>query len=273
MEDMQEINVGEIVRQIRENIRKQEKTDLLAAVQHSSNQYSSNDLVVADLAALQNSQDICRIHFTSHRKFLGPLIILAKKFVRQLLTPSLERQSEYNALNNQLALHLWQQAEALQQVTGELSDRIERVHQDQISTLQALHGARQELAEQVGGVHQEQVSGLQALRLEFMDQLGDVHQRHVTGLQAVRRELSTQLGGVHQEQGAALQALRSTAGRADCQGSSRSHDGTAAAARARFTNGTASSPPSARLAGEPGNKWPGSKALSPDGRKSSPSKA
>jgi len=185
MEDMQEINVGEIVQQIRENLRKQEKTDLLAAIHHSS-----DGLVAADLAALQSKHDIYHIHFTSHRKFLGPLVILVKKVVRQLLTPSLERQSEYNAVNTRLALHLWQQAEALQKVARELGEQL------------------QGLAEQLGGVHQEQGATLQALRREFVEELGGVHQRQVTGLQALRRELAAQLGSVHQEQEAALQALR-----------------------------------------------------------------
>jgi 2-polyprenyl-3-methyl-5-hydroxy-6-metoxy-1,4-benzoquinol methylase len=189
MEDMQEINVGEIVQQIRENIRKQEKTDLLAAIHHSS-----DGLVAADLAALQSNQDIYHIPFTSHRKFLGPLVILVKKVMRQFLTPSLERQSAYNAINNRLTLHLWQQAEALQKIARELGEQ--------------LYGVRQELAEQLGGVHQEQGAALQSLRLDLVEQLGVVHQRQVTGLQTLRGELSEQLAGVRHEQVAALQVLR-----------------------------------------------------------------
>jgi SAM-dependent methyltransferase len=189
MEDMQEINVGAIVQQIRENIRKQEKTDLLAAIHHSS-----DGLVAADLSALQSNHDIYHIQFTSHRKFLGPLVVFVKKVARQLLTPSLERQSEYNTINNRLTLRLWQQAESMQKIAQELVEQ--------------LRGVRQELAEQLGGVHQEQSAALQALRRELVEQLGGVHQRQVTGMQALRRELTMQVGSIHQEQGAVLQTLR-----------------------------------------------------------------
>jgi 2-polyprenyl-3-methyl-5-hydroxy-6-metoxy-1,4-benzoquinol methylase len=204
MDDMPGVNVADIMEQIRENIRKQEETSGLATIQQSS-----NGLVAADLAALQNHQDICRIHFTSHRKFLGPLIILAKKFVRQLLTPSLERQSEYNAVNNQLTRHLCQEAEALQKRAREFSEQLHGARQQLAREFsEQLHGARQELAEQIGGVHQEQVAGLQALRRELVEGLGGVHQRQVAGLQELRREVAAQLEGVQQAHGTALQALR-----------------------------------------------------------------
>jgi 2-polyprenyl-3-methyl-5-hydroxy-6-metoxy-1,4-benzoquinol methylase len=211
MDDIQEINVGEIVEQIRENIRKQQRSSPVAATNPSS-----DSLVAADLAVLEDSRNIYDIHFTSHRKFLGPLIILAKKVVRQLLTPSLERQSGYNAANNRVALHLWHQADTLEKICKELAEQIGKVQQEKMTALQTLG---RELAEQLGGVHQEQVAGLQALRRELVEELGGVHQRQVTGLQALRRELTEQLQGVRQdlaeqhgevrqEQVSSVQALR-----------------------------------------------------------------
>jgi O-antigen chain-terminating methyltransferase len=157
--------------------------------------------VAADLAALQSNHDIYHIQFTSHRKFIGPLVMFVKKVVRQLLTPSLVRQSEYNGLNNRLTLRLWQQVEGLQKVARELDAQ--------------LQGVRQEVAEQLGGMHLEQGAALQALRRDLVEQLGGMHQRQVTGLQAVRGELAEQLASVRHEQVDALQVLRERTARTE----------------------------------------------------------
>ena len=53
----------------------------------------------ADLTLLRSGGDLTRINFTSHRRNLGPLVVLAKRGLSRLLTPILERQSAYNAAN------------------------------------------------------------------------------------------------------------------------------------------------------------------------------
>ena len=52
-----------------------------------------------DLKLLLSEGDLTRIDFTSHRRVLGPLVVLAKKGLSRLLTPILERQTAYNAAN------------------------------------------------------------------------------------------------------------------------------------------------------------------------------
>jgi O-antigen chain-terminating methyltransferase len=207
MDDMQGINVEEIMQRVRENIRQQHGDSPVGALDPSS-----THPVTADLAALENTQDIYHLHFTSHRKLLGPIIIFAKKVVRQLLTPSLERQSGYNAANNRMALKLWQQVEALEEFSRGLAAQISQVKQEKIAAIQTLST---ELSEQVGGIHHEQIAGLQALRREMLEELGGLHQRQVTGQQTVRREMmeriqgaADQLGDVRQQQESGMQALR-----------------------------------------------------------------
>src|SRR5919109_2903885 len=118
MNDIQEINVDDIMAQIRETVLHQQGT-----LADRATRPSSNSPVTADLTSLEGSHDIYHIHLTSHRKILGPFILLAKKVVRQLLTPSLERQSGYNAVNNRVALHLCQQ-------TNELARQVSAIRQE-----------------------------------------------------------------------------------------------------------------------------------------------
>ena len=77
----------------------------------------SNGQGAVDLASLHSCYDIYNIHFTSHRKILGWPIIFAKKLLRRLLTPILERQLTYNTANTHLVSALWRHGDTLQTVT------------------------------------------------------------------------------------------------------------------------------------------------------------
>jgi SAM-dependent methyltransferase len=218
MNDVQEINVDEMMAQIRQNILNQQSTPAIGATTPSS-----NSPVAADLTSLQSNREIRYFQFTSHRKFLGPLVLFAKRIARKLLTPSLERQSEYNTANIRLAHHLWEQVEALQKISGELVEQIREEHQEltqQVSSVrqeltEQFEGRHQELAEQIGGVHQEQVAGLQALHGELAERIGGVHQEQAGALQALQAQVMQQIAGVQREQAAALQELRERSSRAE----------------------------------------------------------
>jgi SAM-dependent methyltransferase len=228
MNDVQEINVGDIMAQIREHLPNPQRPPAVSATAPSS-----NGLVAAELTSLQSTQDVCHFRLTSHRKFVGPFIVFAKKVVRKLLTPSLERQSWYNAANLRLALHLSEHAEAIQKLGTdvvaklkergqELTAQVNEVRQE----LSEQHERYQELAEQIGAVHQEQVAALQAIRGVLAEQIGAAHQEQAAALQALRGKVSEQIGSVHrdlqvlqedltaqiqekyQEQAAGLQTLR-----------------------------------------------------------------
>jgi tRNA (mo5U34)-methyltransferase len=67
----------------------------------------------ADLTLLRSGGDLTRIGFTSHRRRLGPLVVLAKQGLSRLLTPILERQTAYNAANARVISSLRNEISAL----------------------------------------------------------------------------------------------------------------------------------------------------------------
>ena len=68
---------------------------------------------IVDLELLLIGGDLTRMNFTSHRRALGPLVVLAKKTLSRLLTPILERQTAYNAANTRLITSLKDEFSAL----------------------------------------------------------------------------------------------------------------------------------------------------------------
>src|ERR1700752_780184 len=124
MNDVQEIDIDELMAQIRANLPKQ---------QHSpTNGVStplSHSMVAAEFSALQDNREIRFFHLISHRKLLGSFVLLAKKLARKLLTPSLERQTGYNTANMRLAQHLWEHVEGLQGINQELVVQVGELRQ------------------------------------------------------------------------------------------------------------------------------------------------
>jgi SAM-dependent methyltransferase len=229
MNDVQEINVDELMTQIRENLPNQQPTPAVGA-----STPLSNGLVAAELSSLQSSREIRYFRLISHRKFLGSFVLLAKKVVRKLLTPSLERQSAYNAANIRLTAYLWEHAEGLQRVSQELAEQITALRQELTGQLRAVRQELteqaeeryEELAEQIGGVHQEQEASLQAIRRELAEQIGGVQQEQAATLQALHREREVGLQGLQaqlveeltrlrQEHKVALQEMRERSSRAE----------------------------------------------------------
>jgi tRNA (mo5U34)-methyltransferase len=67
----------------------------------------------ADLTLLRSAGDLTCTGFTSHRRCLGPLVVLAKRGLSRLLTPILERQTAYNAANARVIASLKDEISAL----------------------------------------------------------------------------------------------------------------------------------------------------------------
>jgi ubiquinone/menaquinone biosynthesis C-methylase UbiE len=88
---------------------------------------SSDDQVAVHLAALQSHSPIAQIHFTSHRKVLGRLVIIIKQGLQRLLTPILERQTAYNTTNSQLASYFGAQIEFLRQEYEGLTEQFQEL--------------------------------------------------------------------------------------------------------------------------------------------------
>jgi SAM-dependent methyltransferase len=207
MTDVQEIDVDELMAQIRANPPRQPHLPGMGA----STPFLHSP-IAAELSALQDNREIRYFHLTSHRKLLGAFVLLAKKLARKLLTPSLERQTGYNTANMSLAQHFWEQIVGLQRLHHELVGQISELRQELTAQVAEIRHEliqqreqNEELAEEIGGVHQEQEAALRAIRSELVAQIGGVHQEREAALRAIRGELAAQIGGVHQEQ-TALQA-------------------------------------------------------------------
>jgi hypothetical protein len=221
MDDKQAFDVESIVHHIRENLRKRR----MASAPYSPDVSPEDGQTAAALADLHSNHDIYRLHLTSHRKVCGWLVVLAKKLVRQLLTPSLERQVAYNAANMQISSRLWErlqetrtqlretrerqgqlrgEIEALAYQQGQLRGEIEAVGQRQEGALQALQAALQgkvealayqqgQLRGEIEAVGQRQEGALQALQAAIVAQVDDWGQQHAQSLQAWRDAIIAQM--------------------------------------------------------------------------------
>jgi SAM-dependent methyltransferase len=173
---------------------------------------------------------------------LGWPIVLAKKLIRRLLTPILERQVTYNTTNTQLVSAIWahgkvisqQQEVAFQTLCTEMGAQQEAVLQtlrtemvtQQDAVLQTL---RTEMATQQEAVLQtlraemeaQKQAILQALRMEMEGQKQAILQTLRTemaeqqgaasqSLQALRTEAAEQIEKVGLQRAAAFQAFRET---------------------------------------------------------------
>ena len=202
MDDVQQIAVKEIMERLQEKIRKRQQefshTDPASAL--------SNDPVAADLASLQSSYDIYHIHFTSHRKGLGRLVVLAKQVLRKLLTPILERQLAYNIANTRIADHLCEQVAGVLQQQAATSQALQEIVVEQVEGLyQAVRGM---VVEQNEGLGQQQAAAFQTLRAAVMEQNEGLGQQQAAAFQTLRGAVTEQNEGLGQQQAAAFQTLR-----------------------------------------------------------------
>jgi SAM-dependent methyltransferase len=160
VEPMPGIDVTEIMRQVREQADKQRQKFALA----SAASPRRNPRTIEDLRSIQNTQDLTQLHFSSHRKVVGAMIVYAKKILHHLLTPVLERQSAYNAVNTRLMSALWERAERLQE---EQAAVLEALRAEETAFLEAL---REAVIEQLEALAQQQAAAFRALQAEVASQ-------------------------------------------------------------------------------------------------------
>jgi SAM-dependent methyltransferase len=206
-----------------------------------------------DLASLQNSSDIYNIRFTSHRRLLGWPILLAKKLLRKLLTPILERQISYNSANTRMVATLWersgvigqQQGAALRSLRTEMTkqqdtalrslrtemtkqqDTALRVLRTEMSEQQAtaLQTLRTEMSEQMEQMGQQRAAAFQAFRDVVVGQVERLGQQHETAMDTLRDMIVGQVEQMGQQQTTAMQALRDMVRGQVEQLSQQLHDG------------------------------------------------
>jgi len=231
MDSGPQIDVEGIVELFRETIWKRGKELSLEEIASTP----PNGQGAVDLASLHSCYDIYNIHFTSHRKILGWPIIFAKRLLRRLLTPILERQVIYNTANTHVVSALWehgkvidQQQEAayqtLQALRAEMAGQQEATCQtlrmemagQKEAVLQALRtemagqqeATCQTLRTEMAAQQEAACQTLQKLRTEMAEQIEKVGQQRASAFQAFRETVVGQVEGLGQQQDTAIQALR-----------------------------------------------------------------
>jgi SAM-dependent methyltransferase len=127
---------------------------------------------------------------SSHRKVVGEVIMYAKKLVHQLLTPVLERQSAYNAVNARLMSYVFERVERME---GQVASALDALRAEETTFLDAL---RETVIGQLETLRQQQASALQALQAEVASQNRErrAQERHIALLlEETRQHFSAQL--------------------------------------------------------------------------------
>jgi 2-polyprenyl-3-methyl-5-hydroxy-6-metoxy-1,4-benzoquinol methylase len=123
----QEIDVGQIMDQIRENIRKRRTAGENPVPEKRSSPFDDGH-AAADFAHLHSGYDIRNVSFVSSRRVVGSVVVAVRKVLRRLLAPMLDRQVAYNAASTRVTTHLkeWvgtldrEQAQAIQVVNAQM---------------------------------------------------------------------------------------------------------------------------------------------------------
>jgi SAM-dependent methyltransferase len=184
MGEVQDIDVEQIMEWLRDDIKKRRQP-------HSAEPKTSHfldDELAADYASLHTGYDIYNLQFTSHRRIFGPLIILLKKILRQLLTPILTHQVSYNATNTRVATRLGEQLAAL----GHQAQKYERLLTTEDQTVQALQA---QLTAQAEGIQ-----ALQARLTEFGQQMCQQEAMLTAHVEAMQERLSAQMQSLNRQQ-------------------------------------------------------------------------
>jgi O-antigen chain-terminating methyltransferase len=180
---MSGVDVTEIMRRVREQADQQRQKFTLA----SATSPRRNPQTREDLGFLQSHQDLADLRFSSHRKVVGEVITYAKKFLHQLLTPVLERQSAYNAVNARLMSYVCDRVERME---GQVASALDALRAEETTFLDAL---RETVIRQLETLRQQQASALQALQAEVASQNRErrAQERHIAlVLEETRKHLS-----------------------------------------------------------------------------------
>jgi len=204
MGEVQEIDVEQIMDRIRENIRR--RRGAAGDSPTSENLLSPFDSgqAAADLAYLHSGHDIRNASFVSHRGAVGPLVVAAKKALRKLLTPILDRQVAHNAASARVTTHL-------KEWVGTLDRRQAQAVQAVNTQMQALERSQAQLRDEVLDAQarlRAEVLALESqLREEVLATQSQLREDVLAAQSRLREEVAAQSRAL-QDQSRALQEVR-----------------------------------------------------------------
>lgn len=118
MTDAREIRVEELLRRVRESLRRRHGSDN-GPIPEEAVPPVDPERLAADLAYLRSIADIEKVAFISHRPLSGRLVVGLKTVLRRLLTPILEQQAAFNATAIRVTTQLGDWMEALERRQAE----------------------------------------------------------------------------------------------------------------------------------------------------------
>lgn len=131
MDEAQEIDVEQIMRRIRENIRRRRDAEGHPTSEKHTSPFDDGQ-AAADFAYLHSGYNIQHVSFASHRWLIGPLLVAVKKTLRKLLTPILERQTAYNAANGRVTTHIKDWIDSLDRQHALVSEQMETLERRRV---------------------------------------------------------------------------------------------------------------------------------------------
>lgn len=146
MSEVPGIDVEQIMRRIREDLRQRKGAEGLPPVQKRASPFDDGQGAV-DFAYLGTGQDIQDVPIASHRRLVGPLLVTLKKVFRKLLTPYLDRQVAYNAANARVTRYLAEWMEELDGQYARVTRQVETLERGRVELQELTSRARRELQE------------------------------------------------------------------------------------------------------------------------------
>src|SRR5687768_8391163 len=169
MHQVQEIDVEEIMERIRERIKHRRSVSDIPAPEHEPSPFAHGQ-VADDFAYLHSGYDLNTVSFVSHRRVLGSLVLAAKKVIRQLIAPIVERQSAYNAASTRVVTHLKDWVEAQQQRIDMVPAEHARLRQDMVAIEPRLHADMRAAEARLHGALVAQQSALATIQADVAAQ-------------------------------------------------------------------------------------------------------
>jgi SAM-dependent methyltransferase len=136
MSEGQSIDVEQLMRRIRENIKRKRVAEAPPSSENPVVPLGEGQ-TAADFAYLRSGYNIQDVSFASPRGVIGPFVVAVKNILRRLLASILERQTAYNAASARVAAHIQESIETLDrrqaQAGRELKSWIEAAKTNQAS--------------------------------------------------------------------------------------------------------------------------------------------